>query len=424
MTHTAFSHLIILYIVVSITNFLLTHARTLSSLRIMTPNAPTPNTIRSSAFKRSMERYANDSNEVLRLYGLVAEDRMLREDHIRLEYHVREKGISAPEKSEYDDLLNRLNTMGHMRRAVDRRIEKARDAYNVAVCRRICNALYNKCPRELRDMVYAYVITKDVVDDSISVDASRLYGYSFRHVVPISSSQSKSCSERNLSKCSLANLFPRNQFDYCPPPHSAWRPTRPRPSTDVLCPEHFWRDEIVGTEVALELADSWYRHAEFNLGCPNGPNKIWTENFSQLVSTMAHDRFQHDFKPWQLIGNVTATVALGPARVAFGGGYEYTSKDLKQLFVLKEGARILLSITCRRFVMAHECRTGLEDFLVTAHPTLLKLQGKYRLHISLDPAVCLYISDRDEDFKKARDILRRFRERLDSEARKDAVMAL
>jgi hypothetical protein len=166
---------------------------------------------------------------------------MLREDHIRLEYHVREKGISAPERSEYDDLLNRLKTKGHMRRAVDRRIEKARDAYNVAVCSRICNALYDKCPRELRDMVYAYVITKEVVvDDSISVDASRLYGYSFRHVVPISSSQSKSCSERNLSKCSLANLFPRNQSDYCAPPHSAWRPARPRSLTSTSGETRLW----------------------------------------------------------------------------------------------------------------------------------------------------------------------------------------
>jgi hypothetical protein len=57
----------------------------------MTPTTPTTNTIRSSAFKRSIKRYAKDSNAALRLYGLVAEKRVLLEDSLKLKYHIKEK---------------------------------------------------------------------------------------------------------------------------------------------------------------------------------------------------------------------------------------------------------------------------------------------------------------------------------------------
>jgi hypothetical protein len=96
-------------------------------------------------------------------------------------------------------------------------------------------------------------------------------------------------------------------------------------------------------------------------------------------------------------------------RIAFGDGHENTSKDLKQLFVLKNGARIHLLITCGWFVMAHEVAPGLVDFLDTVRSTLLKLHGKYRLHIALD---------RDVNVTKISEILRRFIEQLACEAKR------
>jgi hypothetical protein len=94
--------------------------------------------------------------------------------------------VLASEKSEHDDLLHRLTTNSHLRTDVARKIKNAYDTYNATLSSRACKALYIKCPRELRDMVYAYVTAKEVV-----VNNSRLDSEIRRYVALVFSSQCK-----------------------------------------------------------------------------------------------------------------------------------------------------------------------------------------------------------------------------------------
>jgi hypothetical protein len=137
-----------------------------------------------------------------------------------------------------------------------------------------------------------------------------------------------------------------------------------------------------------------------------------------MMDMMAYDRFEKNFKPLELIRNITATITLGPDRYAYSGGYGSTLTDIRRLFVLSNGAQLHLLINCQRSTMAHEYPRLLEAFLDMVQPTLLKLRRKYKLHISLEKDVYLLRADQKEHIRKASEILWMFIEQLESEVNK------
>jgi hypothetical protein len=56
--------------------------------------------------------------------------------------------------------------------AIDREIATATYAYDAAVCQEVCTAMCTKLPRELRDMVYEYLVRGYVVVNNCSTGAT------------------------------------------------------------------------------------------------------------------------------------------------------------------------------------------------------------------------------------------------------------
>lgn len=197
-------------------------------------------------------------------------------------------------------------------------IEEATEAYNVAVCRTIGPAMYRKLPRELRDMIYEYLTT------------------SVLHLTPI------------------AAYFASEDSD-----------------KDDLCPERYWRADVIGPEVIHELRESWYRNTTFHV---DGDQSIKT--------LLDKDRFDAGLQPRELINKVTRQIGIVTGTTEEGN--MQTVLHLYELFLLRTLTQLQVNV-----YMSH-VRSGERDkmfrsILRLIRSTILRLRKSgYQCTVTLD----------------------------------------
>jgi hypothetical protein len=258
-------------------------------------------------------------------------------------------------------LLGQIKTNLNIDRDIDAEITFATDEYNIAVCRKLAEGMRSKLPRELRDIVY-----------------------------------------RCLSPGTLT-LF--RDFAYCSGPYTycldeeAGYPTRypyisvaPRTKTDCFCPEHFWRDEVLGVENARELMESFYRDSAFSMRHVQPRANL--EN-GTLLFLMKNDRFGLQFQPSTLISRVVQELCIdGDAHtqtVPYGTRqYEQITRSVKELFSLRKKSRIQINVRVgtvpyERWQMGQEPQAqALNKLMELLFSDLVHLrQAKYELTVKL-----------------------------------------
>ncbi|CAN9360326.1 unnamed protein product [Alternaria sp. RS040] len=124
-------------------------------------------------------------------------------------------------------------------RDVSEDVEEAVEANNLAVCRTIGLAMHKKLPRELRDMVYAYLTTLELeLSDKPDLHSRKEFSQRV---------QQPKCMEGTAK----------------PPRYTTYFALQPHSKNDGLCSEHYWRDDVVSSKVASEPIESWYRNSTF-----------------------------------------------------------------------------------------------------------------------------------------------------------------
>jgi len=225
---------------------------------------------------------------------------------------------------------------------------KATELYNIAVCRVIGPAMYTTLPREIRDMVYEYLTP---------------------HQLDITLRPCYPCADSDLLHVFGEDTEYRLYFD-----------PRPRTRDDEVCPEYYWRDDIIGREAAYELMEAWYRNSIFNMRAE------WIEDdwpTKWLNTLLNNDRFAAGLRPRKLIANFAFDVLVrGAEEAEFDTLWQKNVfKAMESLFLLKEGTRIQIS------VMFQGCRdevAGLRQFLNRIRPAFLRLRNLgYRCTIKI-----------------------------------------
>lgn len=197
-------------------------------------------------------------------------------------------------------------------------IEKATEAYNVAVCRNIGPAMYKRLPRELRDMVYEYLTTSKLHTTSIT-----------------------------------AYLAVENS------------------NTDILCPERYWRASVIGSEVAHELKESWYRNTTFRV-----------DGNMSIKTLLDKDRFGIGLEPRDLINKLTRQISV----VGFStkDGNVQTLLNLCELFLLRTVTQLHVNV-----YISHVRTAVMEDMLWVVlrliRSTILRLrESGYQCSVTVD----------------------------------------
>jgi hypothetical protein len=102
-------------------------------------------------------------------------------------------------------------------RNFEENITAATEAYNIAVCRGIGPAVYATLPRELRDMIYSYLLPTEAL-------------------LIVRTTTNLRCSAWGAYQALIRS--------------GPYLVTYPRSSKDEICPEHYWRDNAVGSNMA------------------------------------------------------------------------------------------------------------------------------------------------------------------------------
>jgi hypothetical protein len=95
-------------------------------------------------------------------------------------------------------------------------------------CRQLCEAMYDKLPRELRDMVYSYILDDEIRNRRVSV-----------------ATHPSSCSTREL-----------DDLSFYPKPHKC---------KNGICAKHFMDLGYTGGQVGTEIVESFLSQAVFSL---------------------------------------------------------------------------------------------------------------------------------------------------------------
>ncbi|KAI4662982.1 uncharacterized protein J4E79_004294 [Alternaria viburni] len=218
---------------------------------------------------------------------------------------------------------------------------KATELYNIAVCRVIGPAMYTTLPREIRDMVYEYLTP---------------------HQLDITLRPCYPCAESDLLHV-VDHVNPK-YFDY-----DLYFAPQPRSQDDWLCPEHYWRDNIISPGVAQELMEAWYRNSTFNMWadwiCEGWPAE-W------LNTLLNNDRFGAGLRPREMITKFAFEVQISYWRGEIDSHWQKSLMEaLDSLFSLKEATQIDLSVRCG---FGEDPMAALRAFLVLIRPAFLRLQ--------------------------------------------------
>ena len=249
---------------------------------------------------------------------------------------------------------------------IETEIEVATEEYNVHFCRAIAIKLLAKLPRELRDMVYSHLLPGDL-------HLSRVMSETF-HVT-------------------LGHLIYNEEPDEEDTRHRVYFPACARSAAgDTLCPEYFWRDKVVGVQVAHELIETFYRTTKFSFSNAYGCRRIDGTFLPDLLQT---DRFAAGFEPRQLISHYSQDLCIHDDVPEI---LKAENRDrlrlnvcLGNLWLLKKGGHIVLRVgvgpgTALHFV-SHASTVGL--IFKIALPELVRLRrAGYRLTVTLLDGEC------------------------------------
>lgn len=155
------------------------------------------------------------------------------------------------------------------------------DAYKTAVCRELCTAMCTKLPREIRDIIYSYLVRGEVV---------------VKKKGPVPRTHAILGAGADDAK-----FFGPGSDG---PPYFS---EAPRTKSDPLCNEIFWREEITGPVFASGLMYAFYHDQEFVL--PWDPDHIYSEE----IACAQIDRFRAKHRPRELIRNLVREVAVQDA---------------------------------------------------------------------------------------------------------------
>jgi hypothetical protein len=167
-----------------------------------------------------------------------------------------------------DDLLAQVKTNLNNDRDIDAEITFFIDKYNTAVCRKIADGIRDKFPRELRDVVYRYLVPDQV---SLFTDEE----YNPEHQIKL-----------------------YYGFD-------AYIPSSPRTKDDGFCPEHFWRDDALSADIIHELAESFYREPKFQI-----TSHIPIGSLGGLAVLLHNDRFALGVQPQTLVSKFSRQIYI------------------------------------------------------------------------------------------------------------------
>ena len=214
---------------------------------------------------------------------------------------------------------------------------KATELYNIAVCRIIGPAMYTTLPREIRDMVYEYLTP---------------------HQLDITLRPCYPCAESDL-----LHVY-RGHLDY-----SLYFAPQPRSQDDELCPEHYWRDDIISPGVAHELMEAWYRNSTFNMWA-DWICEGWPAEWLNIL--LNNDRFEARLRPHEMITKFAFEVQFSYRTGAIDSHWQKSLLEaLDSLFSLKEATQIDLRVRCGS---GEDPIAALKAFLVLMRPAFLRLR--------------------------------------------------
>jgi len=228
-----------------------------------------------------------------------------------------------------------------VQRDFGKEIGKATELYNIAVCRVIGPAMYTTLPREVRDMVYEYLTP---------------------HQLDITLRPCYPCAESDLLH--VVDYANRGYLDY-----DLYFAPQPRSQDDWLCPEHYWRDNVISPGVAHELMEAWYRNSTFNMWadwiCEGWPAE-W------LNTLLNNDRFGARLRPREMITKFAFEVQFSYGTAEIDSHWQKSLLEaFDSLFSLKEATQIDLSVRCGS---GEDPMAALRAFLVLIRPAFLRLR--------------------------------------------------
>jgi hypothetical protein len=189
---------------------------------------------------------------------------------------------------------------------------KSLEAYAKASCRQLCDEVYSRFPREVRDMIYGYVNT--TADMRIDLNAG--WGGKYSYFESVSEAQ--------------------------------WHDS-------IKDPQHWWETDFVGENLRRELSEYYYRSNCF----------LFSDKFELLPRFRVTDQWKLGFVPADVIANVGVSISCAdydfkglvplskPDRNSSawdydGWGGDISPRDpcsvllskLEQLFGFKKGTRV------------------------------------------------------------------------------------
>jgi hypothetical protein len=206
-------------------------------------------------------------------------------------------------------LLAQIKMNLNIDRDIHTEIKLAIDEYNTAICRELTDRMRDKFPRELRDMVYRYL-----VPDTVNI-----------------------CTDEEYFPGRAVKLYHKQNHPYFP--------SYPRTMHDHFYTEHFWRGEALAVDMAYEPAECFYRKSNFNVIPASRSNIIARGGLATLLNG---DRFGLRLRPQELISifsreiyfmNLATTSLFEQPK-----NYKEVPGLVKELSLLRKGSSIRLGL--------------------------------------------------------------------------------
>lgn len=308
-------------------------------------------------------------------------------------------GESLAGAETHQSLLARITSNLAIDPNITAQVEVAAEVYNEAVCRLVGIQMRDKLPHEVRDMVYEYLVPDEVFlcAKSSCCRVLPLHVHDYSHDDDDSDSIANSHSDdghdsdednENDDSDSDHESGIEECHDECEHISSLqpYIPTSARTKGDLICPEHYWRDHIIGAENARELIEAFYRTSTFIIEAES----IGATRPETIPSVLlGEDRFGIGLSPIQYISHVRLELDVRglaplPFTTYFSQRWEIPSW-IKSLGKLKQNARVEVSVCNSTCFLHYNQNAGiLNKAMELMLPELVSLRrAGYRLVVKL-----------------------------------------